>query len=62
MIQRAILELMQSLAVTDIRQLQQLIGSKADYQLIGGMLQGFIENRLERPLKSRVFLDNLLSL
>lgn len=56
------LNMIKTLAATDIRELAKLIGSNDDYKTIGAILREFIEARLERPLKSRVFLDNLLSL
>jgi DNA repair protein RecO (recombination protein O) len=56
------LRLMKTLATTDIRKLAMMNGGSDDYKIIGTILREFIEVRLERPLKSRVFLDNLLSL
>lgn len=56
------LELMKTLTSIDIRELTKLNGYAEHFQIIGSILRQFIEVRLERPLKSRVFLDNLLSL
>lgn len=44
---------------TDLREVQHLKIEKSDRIKFFAMLSDFIENRLERPLKSRVFLDNL---
>jgi len=57
-----LLNLMKRLAATDIRQLIDAKGIDGDYQIVAAILREFIEVRLERPLKSRIFLDNLLSL
>jgi DNA repair protein RecO (recombination protein O) len=56
------LNLIQLLTAIDIRELATLKGGAGDYKIISIILREFIENRLEKPLKSRVFLDNLLSL
>lgn len=56
------LNLIQQLAAADMRELASVHGSAADFKTIGTILNEFIEVRLERPLKSRVFLDNLLSI
>lgn len=56
------LDLIKLLTAIDIRQLATLKGNAGDYKIIGVILREFIENRLEKPLKSQVFLDNLLSL
>ncbi len=43
----------------DLREVQHLKTGKNDRLKLFALLSDFIENRLERPLKSRVFLDNL---
>ncbi len=48
------------LGTTDLRELAGLNLSGSRRRLIGRILRSFVEFRLERPLKSQVFLDNLL--
>ena len=47
------------LGETDLREVEHLKIVKSDRLKLFALLSNFIENRLERPLKSRVFLDNL---
>lgn len=47
------------LGETDLRELHRLKIEPGVLPRVFNLLSGFIENRLERPLKSRVFLDNL---
>lgn len=47
------------LAETDLRQVHLLKSEKSNRLKLFALLTSFIEKRLERPLKSRVFLDNL---
>lgn len=47
------------LVKTDLREVHRLKTEKSDRLKLFTLLSNFIENRLERPLKSRVFLDNL---
>jgi DNA repair protein RecO (recombination protein O) len=61
-VKRAVLDLIKQLAAADLRELNKVNGLKDDYKTIGTILLKFMETRLERPLKSKVFLDNLLSL
>lgn len=44
---------------TDLRQVHLLKIEKSNRLKLFALLSAFIEHRLERPLKSRVFLDNL---
>jgi len=61
-VNQAQLNLIKALAAADIRELSKVQGNGDDYKTVGTILREFIETRLERPLKSRIFLDNLLSL
>ncbi|HYH02868.1 MAG TPA: DNA repair protein RecO C-terminal domain-containing protein, partial [Bacillota bacterium] len=45
---------------TDIRQLDRLGVTSDNLQTLQKILRGFIEYRLDRPLKSQMFLDNIL--
>lgn len=47
------------LVETDLREVHRLKTEKSDRLKLFTLLSDFLENRLERPLKSRVFLDNL---
>lgn len=47
------------LGETDLREVHLLKTEKSNRLKLFAILSSFIENRLERPLKSRVFLDNL---
>jgi DNA repair protein RecO (recombination protein O) len=49
------------LAETDLRELDSLDLAKDELQIIQKVLRVFIEARLEKPLKSQLFLDNVLS-
>jgi DNA repair protein RecO (recombination protein O) len=49
------------LAVTDIRQLDRLPLTRNNRQTIQRILRAFIEYRLDRPLKSQLFLDRILN-
>lgn len=48
------------LQTMDIRRLDQLGITAEDLQSLERILRGFIEYRLDRPLKSQLFLDNIL--
>jgi DNA repair protein RecO (recombination protein O) len=61
-INSAQLNLIKELAASDMRELGKIMADGEDLKIIGTIFREFIEARLERPLKSRVFLDNLLSL
>lgn len=56
------LDIIQRLSATDMRELASIQGEAIDFKTIGIILREFVEARLERPLKSRVFLDSLLSI
>jgi DNA repair protein RecO (recombination protein O) len=45
----------------DIRELHTLMVNQTDYQSLRRILRVFIEYRLERPLKSLIFLDSILT-
>ncbi len=47
------------LGETDLREVHLLQTEKSNRLKLFALLSNFIEHRLERPLKSRVFLDNL---
>jgi hypothetical protein len=47
------------LGESDLREVGRLKIEKSDRLKLFAILTNFIENRLERPLKSRLFLDNL---
>lgn len=53
------LQILERFRGIDLRKLDQLTLEPAQSRLIQKILRGFIEARLDRPLKSQVFLDNL---
>lgn len=57
----AILETYRKLVETDLRELEKLGVENGVSQALRKILRIFIEARLERPLKSQVFLDNVES-
>lgn len=55
-----VLQLLKKLTETDLRRLNDLMASESEFRIAGKILRGFIEARFDKPLKSRVFLDNIL--
>ncbi|MCL6588863.1 MAG: DNA repair protein RecO [Firmicutes bacterium] len=55
------LKTMTQLVNADIRQLHTLAINPTDFQILRRILRVFIEYRLEKPLKSLVFLDSILA-
>jgi DNA repair protein RecO (recombination protein O) len=53
------IELLSGFGTTDIRQLECLDFTPANLQTIRRILRDFIEFRLDRPLKSQIFLDQV---
>ncbi|HEX3043962.1 MAG TPA: DNA repair protein RecO, partial [Bacillota bacterium] len=53
------LKIIAQLVNIDIRELHTLSISQPDYQILRRVLRSFIEYRLEKPLKSLVFLDSI---
>lgn len=56
----AAVELYKKLVITDLREVAQTTGNEEAVAIVSQILRSYIETRLERPLKSQVFLDNLL--
>lgn len=56
-----VIETYQLLLTTDLRQLFKLEIAKVERQLMQQVLLGFIENRIDRPLKSRTFLNSMVN-
>lgn len=55
------LKILDQLRATDLRELDNFVVRADSYKVIQKILMNFIETRLDHPIKSRVFLDNLSS-
>ncbi|TCL62186.1 DNA replication and repair protein RecO [Hydrogenispora ethanolica] len=60
-VDRVLIDGLQRIAVTDLRQLAQLDLTSGQRQSLLRLLRSFIEARMDQPLKSQLFLDHLLS-
>ena len=57
----ALLQQLKTLSTIDIRSVASLRLGQTDARQLQGLVQKFIESRLDRPLKSQHFLDDVLS-